>query len=280
MTKFQKIQLYFSIVPGLSSALVFFTTMYELKRRRATAKEWLKFMAIFFGFGILASVWNAFVMTGENPILNLAVFTIIMAFANYLCIRLQMSCASRSETQERQHKNIQKYAFIAGGVMAFIAIAAAIIIVATSGVEHIEDTNGPENTSLSAISKEEFVSGKNLYTANHCGFSEKGNQTNVSGTLKNQDYDRCSMYSKKFSGIYTLQATQTDAHSMTLIIESTINSGNMEIIIVIDGEYYQHVTIGGKQTIALEDVAGKLLLVKMAAESADISVAVEREIAK
>ena len=279
MTKFQKFQLYFSIVPGLSSAVVFFATIFELKRRRATAKEWLKFMAIFFGFGVLASVWNAFVMTGENPILNLVVFTIIMAFANYLCIRLQMSCESRSETQEKQHINIQKYAFIVGGVMAFIAIVAAVIIVTTSGLEHIEDTNGPENTSLSSISKEEFVSGKDLYTANHCGFSEKGDQTKVSGTSKSRDYDRCSMYSKKFSGIYTLQATQTDANSMTLIVESTINSGNMEIIIVIDGEYYQHVTTGGKQTIALEDVAGKLVLVRMAAESADISVVVEREIA-
>ena len=173
MTKFQKFQLYFSVVPGFSSALVFRVTMFELKRKRATTKEWLKFIAIFFGFGILASVWNEFVMTGENPILNLVVFAIIMAFANYLCIQLQMSCESRSETQEKQHRNIQKYAFIAGGVMALIAIVAAVIIIATNGHEHIEDTNGPENTSLSAISKEEFVSGKNLYTANHCGFSEK-----------------------------------------------------------------------------------------------------------
>ena len=50
MTKFQKFQLYFSVVPGISSALVFLVTMYELKRKRATSKEWLKFMAIFFGF--------------------------------------------------------------------------------------------------------------------------------------------------------------------------------------------------------------------------------------
>ena len=278
MTKFQKFQLYFSVVPGISSALVFLVTMFELRRKRATTKEWLKFIAIFFGFGILASVWNEFVMTGENPILNLVVFAIIMAFANYLCIQLQMSCESRSETQEKQHRNIQKYAFIAGGVMAFIAIVAAVIIIATSGLEHIEDTNGPENTSLSAISKEEFVSGKNLYTANHCGFSEKGDQTNVSGTLKNQDYDRCSMYAKKFSGIDTLQATQTDSNSMTLTVESTLNSGNMEIIIVIDGEYYQHIPTGSKQTIVLEDIAGKLILVKMAGESANVRVVVERVI--
>ena len=278
MTKFQKFQLYFSIVPGISSALVFLVTMFELKQKRATIKEWLKFMAIFFGFGILASVWNAFVMTGENPILNLIVFALIMAYANYFCIKLQMSCESRTETQEKQHRNIQKYAFIAGGVMAFIAIVAAVIIIATSGLEHIEDTNGPENTSLSAISREEFVSGKDLYTANHCGFSEKGDQTKVSGTFKSRDYDMCSMYAKKFSGIYTLQATQTDSNSMTLTVESTLNSGNLEIIIVIDGEYYQHVTINSKQTVVLEDIAGKLVLVKMAAESANERVVVETEL--
>ena len=278
MTKFQKFQLYFSVVPGFSSALVFLVTMFELKRKRATTKEWLKFMAIFFGFNILASVWNEFVMTGENPILNLVVFAIIMAFANYLCIQLQMSCESRSETQEKQHRNIQKYAFIAGGVMALIAIVAAVIIIATNGHEHIEDTNGPENTSLSAISIEEFVSGKDSYIANHGGSSEKGDQTKVSGTLKSRDYDRCSMYAKKFSGIDTLQATQTDSNSMTLTVESTLNSGNMEIIIVIDGEYYQHIPTGSKQTIVLEDIAGKLILVKMAGESANVRVVVERVI--
>ena len=86
------------------------------------------------------------------------------------------------------------------------------------------------------------------------------------------------MYAKKFSGIDTLQATQTDSNSMTLTVESTLNSGNMEIIIVIDGEYYQHIPTGSKQTIVLEDIAGKLVLVKMAAESADVRVVVERVI--
>lgn len=279
MTKFQKFQLYFSIVPGLSSGLVFLVTMFELKRQKATTKEWLRFMAIFFGFGILASLVNKFVMTGENPILNVIVFTIIMAYANYLCIKMQMSFETRSEEQEETYKKTQKIAWSIGGVMALIGILATVIILmVNAGPEHIEDVNGPENTSLSVISIEDFVSGKDVYTALHSGFSEKGDQTKVSGTAKKNDYDRCGMHSKKFSGIYTLQATQTDANSMTLTIESTLNSGNMEIIIVIDGEYYQHVTINSKQTIVLEDIAGKLVLVKMAAESADIHAVAEREI--
>ena len=279
MTKFQKFQLYFSVVPGISSALVFLVTMYELKRKRATSKEWLKFMAIFFGFCIFISLVNEFMMTGENPILSMIVFTIIMAFANYLCIKLQMSCESMTEVQEKTYKKVNKIGWIDGGIFAFVGIISAVIILAiNSGPEHIEDINGAEDTSLAVITMADFVSTKGLYTAMHCGFTEKGEQTNVTGTLDDVDYDRCSMYSKKMSGIRTLQATQTDADSVLLTIESAINSGNMEIIIVIDGEYYQHVTTGCKQVIALEDIAGKLVLVKMAAESADITAVVEREV--
>ena len=276
MRKFQKFQLYFSVVPGISSALVFLVTMFDLKRRKATTKEWLKFMAIFFGFVILASVFNHFVMTGENPILNLIVFGIIMAFANYFCIEMQMSCESRTEAQEKQYKNIQKYAFIVGGVLAFIGILAAVIIVATSGIEHIEDINGPDNTSLAVISLDDFVSGNNHYTASHIGYSENGEQTKVSGSLDEVDFDKCSWSSRKVSGIRTVQATQTDADSMTLIIGSTLNSGNMEIIIVVDGKCYQQISVNGVETITLDNIAGKLVLVKMAAESADMHVAVER----
>lgn len=279
MTKFQKFQLYFSVVPGISSALVFLVTMFELRRKRATTKEWLKFMAIFFGFSILASVIDSFVMTGQNPALNLIVFTLIMAMANYLCIKLQMSCESMTDEQEETYKKVNKIGWIAGGILAFIGIISAVIILAiNSGPEHIEDNNGIEDTSLAVITIDEFVSTNDHYTALLSGFSEKGDQTDVFGTLDEVDYSRCSWSSKKISGIRTLQATQTDANSMTLTIESTLNSGNMEIIIVIDGEYYQHVTINSKQTIVLEDIAGKLVLVKMAAESAEMRTVVERVI--
>ena len=280
MTKFQKFQLYFSVVPGFSSGLVFLVTMFELKRRRATTKEWLKFMAIFFGFGILASVWNEFVMTGENPILNLVVFGIIMAFANYFCIRLQISCESRSEEQEKIYKKSQKIAWIVAGIMALIVLVVALVITVGNFIDskQIEDTNGAENTSLAVITFEDFVSINNNYSASHSTYSDKGNQTKVPRTLDDVDYDRCGWSSKKISGIRTLQATQTDANSMTLTIESTLNSGNMEIIIVIDGEYYQHVTINSKQTIVLENIAGKLVLVKMAGENADMRSVVERSI--
>jgi len=278
MTKFQKFQLYFSVVP-ISSAFVFLVTIFDLKRKRATTKEWLKFMAIFFGFSILASVIDSFVMTGQNPALNLIVFTLIMAIANYLCIKLQMSCESMTDEQEETYKKVNKIGWIVGGILAFIGIISAVIILAiNSGPEHIEDNNGIEDTSLAVITIDEFVSTNDHYTALHSGFSEKGDQTDVFGTLDEVDYSRCSWSSKKISGIRTLQATQTDANSMTLTIESTLNSGNMEIIIVIDGEYYQHVNINSKQTIVLEDIAGKLVLVKMAAESAEMRTVVERVI--
>ncbi len=280
MTKFQKFQLYFSVVPGISSALVFFVTMFELKRQRATFKEWIKFMAIFFGFGVLAAVIDTFVMSGENPILNIIVFTLIMALANYLCINQQAHCETRSELQENSHKKVKIITWIISGVIAFTALIVVLVLALSNhiGSSHIEDINGTEDPSLAVITREDFISVNNNNKATLTSGSQTGVQTNVSGRLGDCDYSRCSVSAKKASGIYTLQATQTDANSITLNVESTLSSGNMEIIVVIDGEYYQHIPVNSKQIIVLEDVAEKLVLVKMATESAEVNIVVEREI--
>ena len=282
MTKFQKFQLYFSIVPGISSALVFFVTMFELKRQRATFKEWIKFMAVFLGFGVLTAVIETFVMSGENPILNVLVFTVIMLLANYLCINQQAHCETRSEEQENNHKNIKIITWVISGVIAFTALIVASVLVLSNHIDsrHIEDINGAEDISLAVITVEDFISVNNDYTATLTSGSQTGQQTNVNGLLEEYDYTRCSMSAKRTSGIHTLQATQTDANSITLNVETTLSSGNMEIVIVIDGEYYQHIPVNSKQSIVLQDVAKKLVLVKMAAESAELSIVVEREIAQ
>ena len=54
----------------------------------------------------------------------------------------------------------------------------------------------------------------------------------------------------------------------------------MELIIVIDGQYDRHIPVNGRQTIVLEDIAHKLILVKLAAESAEVNVVAEREISR
>jgi hypothetical protein len=280
MTKFQKFQLYFSIVPGISSALVFFVTMFELKRQRATFKEWIKFMAIFFGFGALAAVIDTFVMSGENPILNVIVFTLIMALVNYLCINQQAHCETRSEAQENSHKKAKMITWIISGVIAFTTLIAVLVLALSNhiGSSHIDDINGTDDPSLAVITKEDFISVNNDYTATLTSESQTGQQTNVNEPLEDCDYTRCSVSAKRASGIHTLQATQTDANSITLHVESTLSGGNLEIIIVIDGEYDQHIPVNSKQSIVLEDVAEKLVLVKMAAESAEVNIVVEREI--
>ena len=280
MTKFQKVQLYLSVIPGFSSIFVFLVTIFTLKRKRATTNEWLKFVAIFFGCSILASVVDTFLMTGITPALNVLVFTSIMFMANYLCVNLQISCKCRTEENKDEHQNYtqDKTVWIVAGIITFIGIVIVVIcLVLNPNAQHIDDINGLENTTLAKISIDEFVSSNDHYRSSFTSYSHKGNQTKVSGKLYDVDYDQCSLKSKKFSGIHTLHATLTDHDSMILTIESTINSGNMEIIIVIDGVYYQHVTTESKQTIVLENIANKLVLVKMAAESADASIVSERK---
>ena len=282
MTKFQKFQLYFSVVPGISSVFVFFVTMFRLKRRNAPFKEWLKFMAVFFGFGALASIVDAFVMTGENPVLNVMVFTLIMMLANYLCIHQQGHCEARSEEQARNHKKVKVIPWIISGAIAFTVLIAALIFALAGHFRsgHIEDMNGAEDTSLAVITREDFVCVNSKYAAMLTTEAHTGEKTDVTGLLAKQDHASCSVSAKKLSGIRTLQATQTDADSVTLHVSSTLSGGNMELIIVIDGQYDRHIPVNGRQTIVLEDIAHKLILVKLAAESAEVTVVAEREISR
>lgn len=169
---------------------------------------------------------------------------------------------------------------VIGGVIALLAcVSLLVFFLMRSGLtQQIEDMNGPEDTSLASITFEELVSSKSHYVGTHFYHSEDGGQTQADNIFEDVDYDRCNIRCKQISGIYILHATKTDTNSMTLTVDSTCTSGNMEIIITIDGEYYQHVTTGSQQTISLDDIAGKLVLVKVGAESAEIQVAAERVI--
>jgi hypothetical protein len=50
----------------------------------------------------------------------------------------------------------------------------------------------------------------------------------------------------------------------------------MEIVILVDGAFYAYVPVNSTQTIRLEDVAQKLVVVKIAGESAAMNITVER----
>ena len=285
MTKFQKIQIASSIIPVFSTAFVTFVTMFDMKRRKASFKHWVYLMLIFFLSGIVAWLVTTFLMTGQHLFLNYIVTGLIFFLANYLMVELQMTvakeqttpeCSPEQETKKRvSNKTIVWVAIVAGIVLSAIMLLVVVMIL-ISGPPKIEDMNGIENTNLATITVDEVINKGQSYTAFVCSESLKGERTDVTGNLEKFDYDCALLRSKSISGVAILNATKTTADQLVLEINSEVKAGNMEIVITVDGEYYQSVAVNQTCTVTLSGVANKVVLVKMGAESAEMEVTVNR----
>ena len=267
MTKFQKVQKISSIIPFWSTVFVAIVTMFELKRRAASKKIWLYFLLTFFLFWTAAYFLNTVVMTGQHPILNVIATGLLLSVANILFVDFQVMSI---KTQQQKVSKTSK-----AGIVYCVGVVI-IILMLFSPVLDIEDINGPENTNLAVIDRNEFLLSTDQYSAISSYTSQTGCSTKVDGKLKDYDYQECSFRCKEISGITTLQATKTANNQLTLEISSKLEKGNMEIMIIIDGEYYAHVPINQNYSIELTNITDKTVIVKIGAESAKLSVVVKR----
>lgn len=277
MTKFQKFQKLSSIVPFFSSIFVFFVTMITLKRERAAAKNWFYFIVTFFLSGIAVYLINQFVMTGQHPLLNGIVSGLVLAVANILCVDIQANCMQ--EARSGEPKKDRRHIVIICSIMAGVALLCAAVVLAIMLVTpavSIEDSNGSD-THLAVITMDEILNTNNDFSAFHSRWSNKGTQTNVERrTLEKFDYEDVVFSCERISGIKTLQVTKANCDRLTLTVESTLEAGNMEIVIIIDNELFDTVAVNQAQTITLNDIQGKQVTVKVAAESAKMSISVKR----
>ena len=161
-------------------------------------------------------------------------------------------------------------------VVVIVAILIAVIISLTSESDFI-DTNGPENFALTEITREDILSKDNNYRSSVGSASHSGHHTNIIGTrLRDCDYDYISKSFGKIHGVVILQATKISGNTLTLNISSSIESGNAEIVIIVDGEYYCSVDVNQHQSITLQNVSNKEVIVKLAGEEAKMKIDVTR----
>lgn len=262
MTKFQKIQKISSVVPFVSSVFVFFATYIVLARKRATMKNWLQFFLIWALAFVAVFVVDTYLMTGLHPILNVIASSALLALANLFSVDLQIKCESRTEGSVVFPSII---GFVIVAVVLTAIVLSTMISSLSKGMQHIPDTNGVENTNVTTYTQEQLVSAPDRSRSYMSGSNNVG--------------DRSVFHAKKVSGINTMQTTKMETDTLILNVDAILNSGNMEVVIVIDGAYYAHVPLNTPQKIVLEDVAGKTVTVRFAAESADMSLSVVREIA-
>jgi len=156
------------------------------------------------------------------------------------------------------------------------ALLIALIILVASESDFV-DTNGPENFALTEITRDDVLSKDNNYISSMAVERHSGHHTNITGTrLRDYDYDYISRSFGKIHGVIILQATKISENTLTLNINSSIESGNAEIVIIIDGEYYCSVDVNQDQSIVLQNISNKDVIVKLVGEKAKIKVDVTR----
>ena len=142
-----------------------------------------------------------------------------------------------------------------------IAAAAMLVIFAVwmfvGGVEHIEDTNGPDNERLTTIMSPDIIERK----MGNRGLRISSND--LSSTVK--------FSSNKFTGVYEVMWTDIlFSTGVTLqILDFDVNGGNFQMSVVNDGEIIR-VIEPGEDLVELGAIKGKVSLV-IAGESADFS---------
>lgn len=181
-----------------------------------------------------------------------------------------------AQNAEKRVKNPLKLALcIAIPVVVLIVVLVAIMIFSTP---KFVDTNGPDNFELTQITRDDILKPNSSYRSFMETEKHSGYQTYIVGEKFSEcDYDYISRSYGKFHGISIIHATKIYTNRLTLDIDSSIESGNAEIVILVDGEYYCSVDVNQQQTVVLTHISGKEVLIKLAGEDAKIKIDVQRK---
>ena len=274
-TRFQKIQLLLSIIPFYSTFFVFVATIVALKRKKVTWKAWCVCFLIMAIAVLIYSGVSVHVSFGEYPFWNVLIATLVFAVANFALVYLQVLSKTRDTSIDM--KKFMRISVIASFAIGFV-LAVIILLSRLINPEftHLEDLNGAD-TSLAVITMEEISTTRNAGRSSMGGEAHEGESSLVEDEYAIFDYDIFRLNWKKMSGVFALQSTKVQEDTLTLTVNTTLTAGNAEIIIFIDDQYYQHIPIGRNQKIVLEDISEKTVVVKLAAESAEIELSINRE---
>lgn len=269
---------YISVIPVVSTIVIFFVTLNKLKRQNASCKKWLFFNLIWFVSGITMCIVGALFKYISFPLLQAVVMWLIMVVTNLAFIQILIDPSTTPEKKQVKFLTIKHKAVL------FILIPSAILSLLVSYLFMVEmspsypDNNGASDTSLCAIEIDEIINTANNFSALGIYESYTGEKTNVIGELEYADYDNITFACKKVDGITTLQATKVMSDTISIIIDSTVTAGNAEIIILVDNEYYCHVDTGCIQPVEINNISEKTIAVRLAAESAELNVTIKRNI--
>ena len=147
--------------------------------------------------------------------------------------------------------------------LLYILIAVAVVVICgysflNSDLKHIEDTNGPDDYTLTTITDENIIK------------QDMGalNVSKSTGLLN----DGVTFKSDKFSGVYRVFQTNFLFNSdfRMDLLNFHVNSGNFRMCLVNNGKIIAEVEPGMTSEVLLHDLNGSFELV-IAGESADFT---------
>lgn len=187
--------------------------------------------------------------------------------------KLERELANNTQNSSKKKRNL---AIFIASIVIVITLAVSVVIALSSSSSFV-DTNGTDNFALTEITKENILELDSNYRSSMEAKTSLGTHTNVIGTrLREYDRDIINISYGKIYGVTILQATRILGNALTLNINSSVESGNAEIVILIDGEYYCSVDVNQNQSIVLQDISNKDVIVKLAGEDAKIKVSISR----
>lgn len=158
-----------------------------------------------------------------------------------------------------------------------MALVLTVFAVTQCSDADFVDTNGPENFALTEITREDIVGEYEKFTVLTTSQTHSGKHTNISeAKLQKYDYDSISMAFEKIHGVVPLHASKVSDNTLTLKVNSSVEAGNAEIVILIEGEYYCSVEVNQNKSITLHNISDKEIVVKLAGEGAKMKVTVTR----
>lgn len=271
----KKLQRVLCFIPYVSTIIILGATMVNLKRKQASGKIWKRFNLAFLITGMVLFFLDMLFEKMNTPILHTVTSILILTVANFFFVELQYFDSTSNKADQKKKIPQSVLIFVLIGVVILGVITCVFFMDDSPGYV---DTNGAEDTSLVYITLDEILSTTYNYSATWEEHSRDGQQTLVPASLASTDYDTIVYRCKQIDGIQTLQTSIVNEDTVVLNIRSEVKSGNMEIVILVDNEYYDHVPVNCQQTVRLDEIAGKTIIVRMAAEGAEVDLTVERSI--
>lgn len=282
-----KMQRIASIVPFYSSFFVLVMSMIELKRNKASIKRWVQFYVLTVSTVIILFLLNAVLLPKQMAVVKVICSAAISTVMNFLLVEIQILAKKENLNTISSTASPKGEIKVVFGLVGWLCISVTITLLVVGLIflrkphpyQNYVDTNGDDNTSLALITTEDLLTGgMGMYGKRGSGGVGFGEQTHVDLQWADQDYDRIPQRWGFMTGVQTLHATRIKEGILVLNIDSTLTSGNAEIIIIVDGEYYTHVPVNENTTITLDNAEDKTVLVCMGCEAATIDIVVERTI--